>query len=109
MVVIQLVICMIQMIDLGVSNHTLFMLSRIAILDPVSVKVENKMVPLRDLAQVSIKDAKTLMVNVNDVEVIQLIDTFLWIAGMLVLRRRKCMYSYRCHSFFLDPLAYRCY
>ncbi|KAI1319356.1 hypothetical protein EDD11_004222 [Mortierella claussenii] len=37
-----------------------------AILDPVMVKVENKMVQLRDLAQVSIKDAKTLMVNVND-------------------------------------------
>lgn len=33
------------------------------------VKVEGKIVPLRDLAQVAIKDAKTLMVNVNDVEV----------------------------------------
>lgn len=33
------------------------------------VKLEGKMVPLRDLAQVSIKDAKTLMVNVNDNEV----------------------------------------
>lgn len=52
------------------------MLWRIAILDPVSVKVENKMVPLRDLAQVSIKDAKTLMVNVNDVEVRQLCGSF---------------------------------
>lgn len=40
-----------------------------AILDPVMVKVEKRMVPLRDLAQVSIKDAKTLMVNVNDPEV----------------------------------------
>ncbi|KAF9176850.1 hypothetical protein BGZ51_009507 [Haplosporangium sp. Z 767] len=39
------------------------------ILDPVKVKVDNKMVPLRDIAQISIKDAKTLMVNVSDVEV----------------------------------------
>lgn len=43
--------------------------TQLAILDPVMVKVEGKMVPLRDLAQVAIKDAKTLMVNVNDVEV----------------------------------------
>ena len=39
------------------------------------VKVEGKTVPLRDLAQVSIKDAKTLMVNINDVEVIEAINS----------------------------------
>lgn len=38
------------------------------------VKVEGKMVSLRDLAQVSIKDAKTLMVNINDVEVNNLLN-----------------------------------
>lgn len=90
---------MIQSSDLDVSNQTILALSRIAILDPVSVKVENKMVPLRDLAQVSIKDAKTLMVNVNDVEVKQLIDTLLWITDSFVLGRRMCMYSLQCRSF----------
>ena len=50
-------------------SRPLICYGQLAILDPVNVKVENKMVPLRDLAQVSIKDAKTLMVNVNDVEV----------------------------------------
>ncbi|KAF9998014.1 hypothetical protein BGZ65_006441 [Modicella reniformis] len=39
-----------------------------AMLDSVTVKVEKRIVPLRDLAQVSIKDAKTLMINVNDAE-----------------------------------------
>ncbi|KAF9137512.1 hypothetical protein BGX30_010167 [Mortierella sp. GBA39] len=53
-----------------------------AILDPVSVKVENKMVPLRDLAQVSIKDAKTLMVNVNDVELTAAIEKAIREAGL---------------------------
>ncbi|KAG9065241.1 hypothetical protein KI688_002564 [Linnemannia hyalina] len=53
-----------------------------AILDPVSVKVENKMVPLRDLAQVSIKDAKTLMVNVNDVELTGAIEKAIREAGL---------------------------
>ncbi|KAG0371192.1 hypothetical protein BGX24_001797 [Mortierella sp. AD032] len=53
-----------------------------AILDPVSVKVENKMVPLRDLAQVSIKDAKTLMVNVNDAELTGAIEKAIREAGL---------------------------
>ncbi|KAF9152131.1 hypothetical protein BG015_005720 [Linnemannia schmuckeri] len=53
-----------------------------AILDPVNVKVENKMVPLRDLAQVSIKDAKTLMVNVNDVELTGAIEKAIREAGL---------------------------
>ncbi|KAG0330143.1 hypothetical protein BGZ99_008006 [Dissophora globulifera] len=39
-----------------------------AILDSVMVKLDGKMVPLRDLAQVAIKDAKTLMVNFSDAE-----------------------------------------
>ncbi|KAG0309051.1 hypothetical protein BGZ98_005556 [Dissophora globulifera] len=39
-----------------------------AILDTVMVKLDGKMVPLRDLAQVAIKDAKTLMVNFSDAE-----------------------------------------
>ncbi|KAF9932950.1 hypothetical protein FBU30_006936 [Linnemannia zychae] len=53
-----------------------------AILDPVSVKVDNKMVPLRDLAQVSIKDAKTLMVNVNNVELTGAIEKAIREAGL---------------------------
>ncbi|KAG0196839.1 hypothetical protein BGX28_009691 [Mortierella sp. GBA30] len=53
-----------------------------AILDPVIVKVESKMVPLRDLAQVSIKDAKTLMVNVNDVELTTAIEKAIREAGL---------------------------
>ncbi|GJJ72411.1 ribosome recycling factor [Entomortierella parvispora] len=53
-----------------------------AILDPVMVKVEGKMVPLRDLAQVSIKDAKTLMVNINDVELSSSIEKAIREAGL---------------------------
>ncbi|KAF9196174.1 hypothetical protein BGZ49_002895 [Haplosporangium sp. Z 27] len=53
-----------------------------AILDPVMVKVDNKMVPLRDLAQVSIKDAKTLMVNVSDVELITSVEKAIREAGL---------------------------
>ncbi|KAG0032854.1 hypothetical protein BGZ82_006357 [Podila clonocystis] len=52
------------------------------ILDPVMVKVEGKMVPLRDLAQVAIKDAKTLMVNVNDVELSSAIEKAIREAGL---------------------------
>lgn len=55
----------------SILTRMVFILPKTAILDPVMVKVEGKMVPLRDLAQVSIKDAKTLMVNINDVEVIE--------------------------------------
>ncbi|KAF9426838.1 hypothetical protein BGZ94_005939 [Podila epigama] len=53
-----------------------------AILDPVMVKIESKMVPLRDLAQVSIKDAKTLMVNVNDPEFTAAIEKAIRGAGL---------------------------
>ncbi|KAF8946499.1 hypothetical protein BGZ47_000370 [Haplosporangium gracile] len=53
-----------------------------AILDPVNVKIENKMVPLRDLAQVSIKDAKTLMVSVNDIELTGAIEKAIREAGL---------------------------
>ncbi|KAF9295911.1 hypothetical protein BGZ74_010569 [Mortierella antarctica] len=53
-----------------------------AILDPVMVKVEGKIVPLRDLAQVAIKDAKTLMVNVNDVELTSPIEKAIREAGL---------------------------
>ncbi|KAK3810824.1 MAG: ribosome recycling factor domain-containing protein [Benniella sp.] len=53
-----------------------------AILDPVMVKVEKRMVPLRDLAQVSIKDAKTLMVNVNDPELVAAIEKAIREAGL---------------------------
>ncbi|KAF9991455.1 hypothetical protein BGZ79_004450 [Entomortierella chlamydospora] len=53
-----------------------------AILDPVMVKVENKMVPLRDLAQVSIKDAKTLIVNVSDTELITSVEKAIREAGL---------------------------
>ncbi|KAF9370893.1 hypothetical protein CPC16_003410 [Podila verticillata] len=53
-----------------------------AILDPVMVKVEGKMVPLRDLAQVAIKDAKNLMVNVNDVELTSAIEKAIREAGL---------------------------
>ncbi|KAF9398601.1 hypothetical protein BGX21_007567 [Mortierella sp. AD011] len=53
-----------------------------AILDPVMVKVENRMVPLRDLAQVSIKDAKTLMVNVSDTELITSVEKAIREAGL---------------------------
>ncbi|KAF9285343.1 hypothetical protein BGZ68_003946 [Mortierella alpina] len=53
-----------------------------AILDPVMVKLEGKMVPLRDLAQVSIKDAKTLMVNVNDNELTAPIERAIREAGL---------------------------
>lgn len=53
-----------------------------AILDPVMVKVEKRTVPLRDLAQVSIKDAKTLMVNVNDAELIAAVDKAIREAGL---------------------------
>ncbi|KAG0080735.1 hypothetical protein BGZ93_002603 [Podila epicladia] len=53
-----------------------------AILDPVMVKIEGKMVPLRDLAQVAIKDAKTLMVNVNDVELTSAIEKAIREAGL---------------------------
>ncbi|KAG0047469.1 hypothetical protein BGZ83_007461 [Gryganskiella cystojenkinii] len=53
-----------------------------AILDPVMVKVEGKMVPLRDLAQVSIKDAKTLLVNINDVELSSSIEKAIREAGL---------------------------
>ncbi|KAF9432309.1 hypothetical protein BGZ76_010999 [Entomortierella beljakovae] len=53
-----------------------------AILDPVMVKVEGKIVPLRDLAQVSIKDAKTLMVNVSDTELITAVEKAIREAGL---------------------------
>ncbi|KAF9575020.1 hypothetical protein EC968_004517 [Mortierella alpina] len=53
-----------------------------AILDPVMVKLEGKMVPLRDLAQVSIKDAKTLTVNVNDNELTAPIERAIREAGL---------------------------
>ncbi|KAF9115165.1 hypothetical protein BGX27_008756 [Mortierella sp. AM989] len=53
-----------------------------AILDPVMVKVGNKMVPMRDLAQVSIKDAKTLMVNVSDTELITTVEKAIREAGL---------------------------
>ncbi|KAG0248850.1 hypothetical protein BG011_009859 [Mortierella polycephala] len=53
-----------------------------AILDPVRVKVDNKIVPLRDLAQISIKDAKTLMVNVSDVELIVTVEKAIREAGL---------------------------
>ncbi|KAF9939198.1 hypothetical protein BGZ75_002923 [Mortierella antarctica] len=53
-----------------------------AILDPVMVKLEGKIVPLRDLAQVSIKDAKTLMVNVNDSELTAPIEKAIRTAGL---------------------------
>ncbi|KAF9176694.1 hypothetical protein BGZ50_009836 [Haplosporangium sp. Z 11] len=52
------------------------------ILDPVKVKVDNKMVPLRDIAQISIKDAKTLMVNVSDVELITAVEKAIREAGL---------------------------
>ena len=47
------------------------------------VKLEGQMVPLRDLAQVSIKDAKTLMVNVNDNEVLLRVPLLLLTYGSL--------------------------
>ncbi|KAG0368201.1 ribosome recycling factor domain-containing protein [Gamsiella multidivaricata] len=53
-----------------------------AILDPVVVKIDKKMVPLRDLAQVSIKDAKTLMVNVSDAELTTAIEKAIREAGL---------------------------
>ncbi|KAF9583116.1 hypothetical protein BGW38_010221 [Lunasporangiospora selenospora] len=53
-----------------------------AILDPVMVRVEGKMVPLRDLAQVAIKDAKTLMVNVHDPELTSAIEKAIREAGL---------------------------
>ncbi|KAI8596884.1 ribosome recycling factor [Dissophora ornata] len=53
-----------------------------AILDPVMVKLEGKMVPLRDLAQVSIKDAKTLVVSVSDAELTTPIEKAIREAGL---------------------------
>ncbi|KAG0226012.1 hypothetical protein BGW41_004429 [Actinomortierella wolfii] len=53
-----------------------------AILDPVMVKVEGNIVPLRDLAQVSIKDAKNLMVFVHEPELSTAIEKAIREAGL---------------------------
>ncbi|ORZ16087.1 ribosome recycling factor frr [Lobosporangium transversale] len=53
-----------------------------AILDPIKVKAGNSLVSLRDVGQVSIKDAKTLMVNVNDPELIVAVEKAIREAGL---------------------------
>ncbi|KAG0258366.1 hypothetical protein DFQ27_004679 [Actinomortierella ambigua] len=53
-----------------------------AVLDPVMVNVEGNIVPLRDLAQVSIKDAKNLVVFVHEPELSTAIEKAIREAGL---------------------------
>jgi len=53
-----------------------------AILDPVTMTIEDSNVALKDVAQVTIRDAQTLLVSVHDTELVPQIDNAIRDAGL---------------------------